>query len=173
MHREAKRFETEIANDLSGRRVFLSGAGMEKADVRRHRGFRRKRGAIEQTNTFAFRVEAKTTKAETFVFTTRDWADLVRVADAAGETPIFCVKFVRRFMPAALALLRESLVVELELLPSLSMAVPAHVLGKTRRLKPTSFHERLRIEDLGARGALAVVRYHDLVERIRGHENFG
>lgn len=174
MHREAKRFENEIAHDLSGRRVFLSGAGMEKADVRRRSSYLRKKGRVEQSDTFSFRVEAKTTSRAAFNFMVRDWADLVRVADPAGEIPIFCIKFVApRGIPAALAIIRAPLALELDLIIALSEVVRPRVVRKTCSLGATAVHNKLVLPDLAPRGDLAVVRYHDLVEKLRGHANFG
>jgi hypothetical protein len=174
MHREAKRFENEIAHDLSGRRVFLSGAGMEKADVRRRSSYLRHKGRVEQTDTFSFRVEAKTTRRATYTFTVRDWNDLVRVADPAGEIPIFCVKFVApRGVPSALSIVRAPLAAELGLIVALSEVARPRVVRKTCALGSTAVHTKLLLPDLGPRGDLAIVRYHDLVEKLRNHAHFG
>ena len=43
-HVEAKRFEQDIARDSRARRVFCSGSGMEKADVRKKAKYARREG---------------------------------------------------------------------------------------------------------------------------------
>lgn len=95
MHKEARRFEDALAADLGARRIFLSGAGAEKADVRRRQGFTSRGGFPVPLERLAFRVEAKATSRLTYTMRATDWADLIRVADPAGEHPVFAVRFLR------------------------------------------------------------------------------
>lgn len=92
-HKIAKRFEVQIAEDLGGRRVFLSGAGDEKADVRVGRRFKKTDDGIVPTEGRTFRIEAKTTSRSHYSFKVVDWDDVARAANRAGEEPIFAVSF--------------------------------------------------------------------------------
>lgn len=132
-HREAKRFELDIADDLDARRVFLSGAGMEKADVRKRASYQYFDGMVQLKLGLTFRVEAKTTQREYYEFRAVDWADLVRAADAAAEAPVFAVRFLRQRISIVLA--RVAFIKELKLVccePKLTMA-------KSIRLRPGLF----------------------------------
>jgi Holliday junction resolvase len=94
MHVVAREFESDLADALNGRRVFLSGAGIEKADVRKRVGYTLEDGVAVRNNTIGYRVEAKTTRREYFTFKLVDWHDLTRAADMAGEVPIFGIRFL-------------------------------------------------------------------------------
>jgi hypothetical protein len=95
MHRDARSFEDRIAADLGGRRVPMSGAGHEKADIRSQQAVRLVQGVPELQDGLQYRVEAKTTGAANYTFKLQDWIDLTRSADRAGEQPIFAISFVR------------------------------------------------------------------------------
>lgn len=93
MHKDARRFENEIAADLGGRRIALSGAGFEKADVRVRGTYKMVEGAVTASETLRFRVEAKTTSRSTYQFKAQDWLDLQKAAVSGGELPVFAICF--------------------------------------------------------------------------------
>jgi len=115
MHREARRFEDALAEDLVARRIFLSGAGHEKADVRRRRGYTVRDGCPVPLERLALRIEAKTTSRLVYTMRTVDWSDLVRAADQAGEHPVFAVRFLRWTGNVDTVLVRRGLAEQLEL----------------------------------------------------------
>lgn len=94
-HRASRKFEADIARDLNGKRIFLSGAGFEKADVRVGSVYSLQDGAPSFGDALTFRVEAKTTNRDCYSFRTTDWQDLIRVADKSRENPVFAIRFLR------------------------------------------------------------------------------
>lgn len=123
-YREAQRFEREIAEELGGRRIFLSGAGFEKNDVRKHTSYHRdENGVAIRGDALTFRVEAKTTTRGRYALRAFDWYALAREADAAGEMPLFAIRFLPHVGEVVLA--RQSFAHELGCLPSNDFILPA------------------------------------------------
>lgn len=92
----SKRFEQDIAKDLGGRRVFASGAGFEKGDVRVKRAYKKVGSDIVPSDALTFRIEAKTTGRSTYTFKVQDWIDIRRSSSSAGENPLFAIRFLSR-----------------------------------------------------------------------------
>lgn len=164
MAAQAKRLERDVARDLQARRVFLSGAGAEKADIRKAPRF----AAGERSAQLTFRVEAKATASPTYQFTVRDWADLVRVADPAGEIPLFVIRFFREFGQQQSVLLRDGFAEELGLPVS-----PKNFeqIDKTHRVAADQseyfgFMNGRRAE------RLVLSRYDSFLAALRSHEQF-
>lgn len=165
----AKQFEREIAADLTGRRVFLSGAGFEKADVRKRSQFVGRGTHVERSPTLAFRIEAKTTGNNRYNFHAQDWRDLIHVADAAGEMPILAVKFLG--FEVAIALVRSGFALELGfVLP----AMPAREMKRSLTLYPNrGLLEQIAIpRSTGKLDVTAVVPYPVLIESVKQHADF-
>lgn len=78
LKRRATREERKVAADLGGRRVPLSGAGLEKGDV-----------VIPSNGLYSFRLEVKTTALDSYTLSSNDWSDVVRSALRSGQTPLF------------------------------------------------------------------------------------
>lgn len=93
-HDIARRFEHQLAEELGGRRLFASGAGFEKADIRVRQGYKSTEAGIAPVDALALRVEAKTTSLGSYTFRVQDWADVARSARQHGEAPVFAVHFV-------------------------------------------------------------------------------
>jgi hypothetical protein len=118
-------------------------------------------------------VEAKTTKFDVYTFRAVDWADLSRVADAAGEMPVFAVRFLSRSVPGELAIIRYGMGLELGwngwTRSSIEMAattvlrpndgvrieVPARTQPPTRRAE-----------------TLVALPYKAFIQRVRAHADF-
>lgn len=79
-HRRSKKQERELAARGGGRLVNRSGAGPEKADVKKYNQ--------------VFRIEAKTTSRKSFSVTRAMVDQLETVALAHGELPAFVIEFV-------------------------------------------------------------------------------
>lgn len=167
--RVATAFEREIAEDLGGRRIFLSGAGFDKADVRKGAEYTRDAtGRPTRTDALAFRVEAKTTSQRYFNFTQQDWKDLVKAAVRSGEHPLFVIRFLEHQL--TLAIVRRSLAQDL------ALPAPEHVSSmiKCYRLEPYwpvtlqlrlfNGHGKFRNEEV------CVVHYRDFLEGLRAYE---
>jgi hypothetical protein len=172
-HKAAKRFELDIAEDLGARRVFLSGAGMEKADVRKKTRYRYlvSEGIAVPMPTLTFRVEAKTTKNEYFPFRTVDWLDLRRVADASAEMPVFAVRFLGQH--GDIAIIRSGMAFEL--------GFRVHDLNVVKLKKSTMLRPRdhVCVEIAIMRGSvlhetenLVTLPYVDFIEKVRKHADF-
>ena len=158
----ATAFERELAKDLDARRVFLSGAGLEKADVRKRAGFTLQDGVPRRTDDLTYRVEAKTTTKPYYTFTQLSWSDLAKAADGAGEHPIFAIRFQRP--RSTRVIVRHGLARELGIL------IPSEVRSMSRscRLLPTTrttldFATGTRYERLW------VLDYPSFLERLRAH----
>jgi hypothetical protein len=93
-HTIARRFEHQLAEDLGGRRLFASGAGFEKADVRRRQGYKQSTEGIVPTDEVPLRIEAKTTSKGAYTFRVQDWVDVSNAAMYHGEEPVFAIYFV-------------------------------------------------------------------------------
>jgi hypothetical protein len=87
----ATKAEQRVADDLGGKRTFLSGAGDDKGDVKTSRRTKTKSSGevVELPN---FRVEVKTTANGFFTFTHGDWSDIVRSAQRSGHIPLFVIQ---------------------------------------------------------------------------------
>ena len=72
----AAKAESRVAKDLGGKKVFNSGAGFEKSDVRVP-------GKL--------RSEVKHTSKNSYTFKIQDWIDLLLAALSYGEYPIFVI----------------------------------------------------------------------------------
>lgn len=171
--RDAKLFEQQLAEDLGGRRIFLSGAGTEKADVRRAKSFHiNEAGRVERTELLAFRGEAKTTRYDSYAFKTTDWFDLHRAASAAGEIPVFAIWFLR--CDEGLAIAPRVFVQELELGPSDDTVLPVQ---RSLVLRPAA-HNELRMAPPQRPGAsvrpalLTVVPYTTFIEAVHAHAHY-
>ncbi len=91
-HTIARKFEDKIASDLGGRRIFLSGAGFDKGDIRVGRRYKGTGdGFAHAAEDLTFRVEAKTTKHDHYTFRRQDWLDVMRAALPCGEHPVFAI----------------------------------------------------------------------------------
>jgi hypothetical protein len=175
-HREAKRFELELAKDLDARRVFLSGAGDEKADVRRKAGFTQRDGAVVRSTALTFRAEAKTTQYDSYAFKAVDWFDVARAADGAGEIPVFAIRFLK--LNEGLAIARQSFMYELGIFaPEHSLTFPVE---KSKRLRPVHRDscEALRVLRPKHPGGasrpdvLVLTSYDNFIQRVRAHADF-
>lgn len=93
-HDLARKFERQLAEDLGGRRIFASGAGFEKADVRVRQTYKTLETGIAPTGELALRIEAKTTSRGVYAFKVQDWADIASSAMQHGENPVFAIHFV-------------------------------------------------------------------------------
>ncbi len=160
--RDARRLEEDIAADLQARRIFLSGAGMEKADVRRRASYT----SSGRAEGLAFRAEAKSTSRPDYPFRVVDWHDLTRVADADGEIPLFVVRFISKVATMTSVVLREAFAEALEL-PTTGPIVP---VTKTRALRPG---ERcvLTFAGLHRDERLLVTSYSPFLSALRRHEH--
>lgn len=166
----AKRFESDIAQDLGARRIFLSGAGIEKADVRKRAQYvRSEDGAAARLNALSFRVEAKTTEALNYTMTTVDWYTLVRAAEGCGEIPLFAIRFTK--FSGELLLMRRAFAYELGLHPPDDFI---RTVEKSYKLGPMAWcHLRMirprhpgppRLPDV-----LTVAPYGRSIEAVRNH----
>ena len=90
--KRATRVERQVADALGGRRVPLSGSGMEKGDVNVAHKVTQVGGEITETSLFAFRVEVKTTGSHSFTLRARDWYDVVVAAGKAGQIPLMVIE---------------------------------------------------------------------------------
>lgn len=168
--REAKRFEQDLARDLGARRVFASGAGFEKADVRRRATFTLRDDGPTRTSQLSFRVEAKTTRLDVFTFRAADWCDLVRVADAAGEIPLFAIRYLR--LGVALVVTREAFLHELGFD---SWGMLRERMNKSRRL---AYNEEIRLDVPVKRGrtvigdSLCSLNYAAFREKLYAHPDY-
>lgn len=93
----ATKAERKVASDIGGRRVPLSGSGMEKGDV----------------SSALLRVEVKTTESETFAFNQQDWSDIVHSADGAGQSPVFVARLSVRNVPFSVVVILRTFFKEL------------------------------------------------------------
>ncbi len=93
IHKMARKLENDVAADLGGRRIFLSGAGSEKADIRV-----KKQYTVDRlpTDALAFRIEAKSTSNAKYTLKAQDWRDVAKSADAVGEEPLIVFGFESR-----------------------------------------------------------------------------
>jgi len=96
--RRAAREERKIASDIGGRRVFMSGAGPDKGDVKSD----------------LLRIEAKTTANSSFTFNSADWSDIVHSSDNSGKTPVFVIKLALKAFPFSVAILPRTFWLEME-----------------------------------------------------------
>lgn len=171
--KEGRRWEDALAADLGGRRIFLSGAGFTKADVRRGALFAVVDGAVTQRAQLALRIEAKATQYESYTLRCIDWYDLIRAAERAGEHPVFAIRFYRS--GEALAVCRRGLAQELQALPKDDTAVPVH---KSKKVRPSE-HSVLRLvypaHVITPRrpDVVCVVPYPLFLERLLEHDRTG
>lgn len=107
----ATREERRVAADVGGKRVFMSGAGPDKGDVKSD----------------LLRIEVKTTASESFAFNSHDWSDIVHSADNTGKTPVFVIKMSVKTYPFSVAILGRRFF--LELAPPGTGAIPLNVEG--------------------------------------------
>lgn len=92
--RKIREMEQEIAADLGGRRVPLSGAGAEKCDGRVRRSYDVGVTGARETKP-GYRIEVKSTDASVYRLSARTWHLTAKTAMKAGETPLLCVVFNR------------------------------------------------------------------------------
>lgn len=168
-HREAKRFELDIAEDLGARRIFLSGAGMEKADVRKRVAYRSEKGRPVRSDALAFRVEAKTTVRGHYTFRTIDWWDLRRVADPAGEVPVFAIRFIEQAW-------HDTVIIRLSQAQELGCARESDPVQQLNRSVVVYPGDRMVLQlptKLGLTTArpdkLTIVPYSTFLEKVREH----
>lgn len=159
--RAAKRFEQALAEDVGGRRVFLSGAGMDKADVRRTATFTRQGDKIVRTAALPLRLEAKTTSAPFYSFTLTGWTALVRTAQAAGEHPVFAIRFLPK--QGEVAIIKTSLMLMLGI-PEPYDAT-ARELKRSMRLRPGE-SGLLNIRRGNSREYLCLLPYDTFLEKL-------
>lgn len=170
--KRATQFENELADDLGARRTFLSGAGAVKSDVRRDARFTMVDGKPVRESTLTFRAEAKTTDKTRFAFTAKDWFDLTRAADAAGELPVFAI----RYLPThdTHVVVRWGLAEELgieprnDLAPSISKSITllANLQDGCARVFPSKTSKDQR-SDL-----VVIQQYHRFLGALYGHRDF-
>ncbi len=138
--RSSDDFERELAEHLDGRRIFLSGAGLEKADVRAKQKYVMQDGVPMPVPSLTFRAEAKTTERSSYTFNRTDWVTLARTADSAGENPVFAIRFLRER--------RDIVIVRQSLMGSLALEVLRKIPGydehftvvkKSRIVRATSY----------------------------------
>jgi hypothetical protein len=84
--------EQKIANDLGGRKTFLSGAGDEKADVVVPSRVQISNGVLHDSSLFSFRIEVKTTHNSKYTLSSSDWEKLLVAAEKAGQAPVFVME---------------------------------------------------------------------------------
>lgn len=97
--KRATQAERSTADDLGGRRTFLSGAGDEKADVSVPRQFSVVDGVLRETTKFSFRAEVKTTASDGYTLHHLDWLAVVQAASKSGQIPIFVMKISLKSSP--------------------------------------------------------------------------
>ena len=165
--KEARRFEDDLARDLGATRVFLSGAGTEKADVRKRARYARRLGTPMRLSTLTFRVEAKTTRRHYYAFRATDWWDLVRAADAAMEIPVFAVRFLGALTSTEVVLIRKGFANELG-----TGAVTAYPMrmDKSRQIRADDTHYRIGID--GTHEVLFLMSYSTFLEKLYDHPDF-
>lgn len=167
-HKIARKFEDRIACDIGGRRIFLSGAGSEKADVRLRKRYQITEDGVLPLEETALRVEAKTTSRDIYSFRTIDWLDLDRAARSAGEEPIFAISFVAYHQDYVLLrasfaeLLGFPVGLPLEIKLSWTLNAPKLLLGQHRR--------HIRLSTLPGRTCLVVADYSAFLVALRKHE---
>jgi len=167
----ATKAEIEVAKDLGGRKTFLSGAGMDKADVVVGSKFATIDGRLQELPGLTFRIEVKTTAADSFTFKIQDWIDVVASADKAGQIPVFVIK------TSIDALARSYAVVPYALISEKLGAIPissGDELKKSTKIGPTSLSEYWCLNQL-RRVTLSERKKHDVVimEYARFVEWFG
>jgi hypothetical protein len=84
--------EKKTAAALGGRRTFLSGAGDEKGDGVVPHGMKIEDGVLSETTLFAFRIEQKTTRSDSYTLNSQDWEKILVPAEKAGQAPLFVME---------------------------------------------------------------------------------
>ncbi len=91
--RAVKAEEEKLAQDLGGRRTFMSGAGDEKGDARAAHTYQVENGVVWEQERWAFAVESKTTSSRNgYRLNVRDWETQESVALGRGEEPVFAIR---------------------------------------------------------------------------------
>jgi hypothetical protein len=95
LKKKATAAEQKIATDLGGKRIFNSGAGMEKGDARvPHRYL-----SGERSTLYAYRIESKYTETWRYTLNAQDWANIANAAATAGEFPVFHIQINSDYLP--------------------------------------------------------------------------
>lgn len=181
MHEKARAFEHRLAEDLDATRIQLSGAGHEKADVRRGARYKVCAGELCLEDGVRLRIEAKTTGAPNYTFRVQDWADLVKSADSKGENPVFAICF----LPAAattyrqsmqLVLVRAAFAAELELV-SREPAVPMDIVKSWalnyNRLRDGQQRRCIAVRTEFRRDVLVLLDYDTFLAALARYEEDG
>lgn len=161
-----------IARDLNGSRLFASGAGFEKGDVRVKRAYKKVGRDIVPSDALTFRIEAKTTQRSAYSFKVQDWIDIRRSAARDGEHPLFALQFLATSMSYVLIL--SSLAIELRLRNPSFLGIPK-LVERSWSIDYdhlTKSHQRTIISctGLGARqDVLVLLPYDDFLEAVKAY----